>query len=202
MPDPYTPLLLQRLRAIHAGLDVAGFEHCVGGAIALAVHVREPRFTADIDLNVMADPSQPEALWAALPDDVVVHDAAASEIRRDGQTRLIWPDPVTPVDLFLPQHPTFHQLVNDRAVPVDFLGEGIRVMSATDLIVFKSMFDRSKDWVDIETMIECGSGDVDEAVRWLTQFFGSDDSRIARLRRLEHGPGLAGQPPVELPRPE
>lgn len=185
MPEAYTPVLLMRLRAIHAALDAAGFQHCVGGAIALAVHVREPRFTSDIDLNVMAEPERPEPLLDCLPTEIIRHPGAAKEIRRDGQTRLLWSDPETPVDLFLPQHPSYHQLVNDRAILVDFLGSGINVMGATDLMVFKAMFDRSKDWVDIESMIESKAGDVAEATALLTEFLGAEDSRIRRLVELE-----------------
>lgn len=184
MPERGTPLLLGRLQAVHRALDAAGFAHAVGGAIALAVHVREPRFTADIDLNVIADPDHPEPLLRCLPPEVIVPARAAEEIRRDGQTRVIWPDPDTPVDLFLPQHPTYHRLVTDRARAVDFLGEDIPVMDATDLMVFKVLFDRSKDWVDIESLLENRAGDVDEAVRWLTEFLGEDDSRLSRLRSL------------------
>lgn len=184
MAEPYHPTLLVRLRAVNAALTAAGYEHAVGGAIALAVHVRDPRFTSDIDLNVIADALHPEPLLACMPDGVVVHDSAAEEIRSSGQTRLIWPDPMTPVDLFLPQHPIYHRLVTDRAESADFLGAGIKVISATDLMVFKMMFNRSKDWVDIETLLEAGAGDPTEAARWIADFLGEDDVRLSRLREL------------------
>jgi len=187
MTEPHSPTIYTRLRAVHSALDAAGFEHAVGGAIALAVHVLEPRFTADIDLNVIADPEDPEPLLAALPPEITVHPLAARDLRATGQTRLIWPDPDTPVDLFLPQHPTFHRLVTDRAEEVDFLGEGIKVLSATDLMVFKMLFDRAKDWVDIEAMLQAGAGDPDEAAQWVSEFVGADDHRLARFARLRAG---------------
>lgn len=176
-----TPLLLQRLRSVHEALDLGGFDHAVGGAIALAVHVQEPRFTADIDLNVMADADHPEAMLAALPAEVEVTAQAADRIRSDGQVRLFWRNPDTPLDLFLPQHPTYHALVTARAEPVHFLGDDIKVMSATDLMVFKALFDRSKDWVDIESLVESRAGDLEEAARWMSEFVGDDDPRVARL---------------------
>lgn len=182
-----TPLLLRRLRSVHEALDREGFDHAVGGAIALAVHVQEPRFTADIDLNVMADAEHPEAMLSALPPEVEVPDHAADRIRRDGQIRLFWRDPDTPLDLFLPQHPAYHALVTSRAAPVDFLGADIKVMSATDLIVFKTLFDRSKDWVDIESLVESDAGDLEEAARWVSGFVGDDDPRVARLRSMRQG---------------
>lgn len=182
--EPHTPVLLRRLVAIHEALAGAGFDHAVGGAIALAVHVREPRFTADIDLNVIADPARPDELLSVLPPDVEIHATAADEIRRDGQTRLLWRDPTTPLDLFFPQHPTYHRLVADRAELWEFPGASIKVMTATDLMVFKSLFDRSKDWVDIESLVECEAGDAAEAAEWIAEFVGTDDPRFQRLRRI------------------
>lgn len=179
------PLLLTRLQAIHDALDAAGFDHAVGGGIALAHHVEQPRFTADIDLNILADPDHPEHVLAAMPAAILVQEGAADELRSRGQVRLFWPEPTTPVDIFLPQHHAYHQLVTDRAMLSPYLGEGIKVLSATDLIVFKTLFDRSKDWVDIESMLENGAGDIDEVRIWLTEFLGPDDTRIARLDRLQ-----------------
>ncbi|MFT3854826.1 MAG: hypothetical protein QM733_19120 [Ilumatobacteraceae bacterium] len=174
-------LVLSRLQALHEALDRAGFEHAVGGAIALSVHA-EPRATTDMDLNVIADPEHPQRLLDTMPDGVVIHPSAAAELRRDGQVRLIWPHPDTPVDLFLPQHPEFHRLVNDRARPdIEQIGFDIRVISATDLMVFKMLFNRTKDWADIESLLRAGAGDPDEAADWIVQFLGPDDERLTRL---------------------
>ena len=183
MAERTVPILLKRLQSVHAALSTAGYDHAVGGALALAVHV-EPRFTADIDLNVTADAQRPEGLLQALPTDLDVTVGAAAELRRDGQTRLWWRNPDTALDLFLPQHPTYHRLVVERAVPVDFLGAGIKVITATDLVVFKALFNRSKDWVDIEALITESTPDIDEALRWLSEFLPEDDSRLTRLRAL------------------
>jgi hypothetical protein len=171
------------LISVHRALDAAEIEHCIGGAVALAVHA-EPRFTADIDLNVMADPQDPGSLLGCLPSDLDIHRSAAREIERDGQTRLMWRNPATPLDLFLPQHPSYHQLVNDRAVLWDFAGVEIKVMTATDLMVFKMLFDRAKDWVDIESLLEVGAGDPQEAAHWIRQFLGAEDHRLTRLEEL------------------
>lgn len=176
------PVLLRRLNDVHSTLVAGGIDHAVGGAIALAVHVREPRFTADIDLNVMADIDNPEHLLACLPAELEIPADSAEKVRRDGQIRLFWRDPKTPLDLFLPLHPTFHARVLARAEPVDFLGPAVKVMQATDLIIFKALFARSKDWVDIASLAENGAGDVDEAERWVAEILGDDSPNILRLR--------------------
>ena len=61
-----------------------------------------------------------------------------------------------------------------------------RVVSATDLTILKALFDRSKDWVDIEDMLSHGKVDVEDVLRWLQVLLGDDDSRIGRLQSLAH----------------
>lgn len=180
------PGVLQRLIAVHEGFKQAGLDHAVGGALALSVHVYPPRGTADMDLNVTADPHHPEVVLAALPAEVQVHDTAAEEIRSTGQVRLWWRSATldTPVDLFLPQHPVYHRLAVQRAEPADFLGTEIKVLTATDLMVFKMLFNRRRDWADIENLVRCGAGDTTEAAGWVAQFVGADDRRLATLSEI------------------
>ena len=180
---PYTPVLLERIRAVHRSLTSHGYQHAFGGAIALGVYA-EPRFTADIDVNVIADAAHPEGLLAALPAGVEVLDGISAEIRRRRQARLYWSEPRTPLDLFLPQHPTFHQLVVDRAVPAPFLDTDLKVISATDLMVFKMLFDRRRDWADIAAMVEAGAGDPEDAAAWVVAIVGGEDHRLGELRRI------------------
>jgi hypothetical protein len=170
-----------KLLAVHRALDDAGYPHAFGGAIALAYHVQHPRATADIDVNVHADVERPHDVLAALPNGVAHTKANAAALRRDGQCRLYWDR--TPIDLFLPQH-ELHAIVHDRVVVVDFAGVAIPILSATDLTVFKALFDRTKDWADIEEMLRPGAPgrpDLDEVNHWLRRLVGGDDRRVARL---------------------
>ena len=43
------------------------------------------------------------------------------------------------------------------------------------------MFDRTRDWADIEEMLSAGTLDVDAVREHLEQLVGGDDERIARL---------------------
>ncbi len=169
--------LFENLWSVHRSLDRAKIEHSVGGALALAQYTIDPRLTNDIDLNVVSD--NPARLLDALPDDVVIHDGALEELERDGQIRLWWRDPDTPLDLFTPQH-EYHQRVNDRSIPADYGGVLIPTLTATDLMVFKMLFDRPKDWVDIASLLEAGAGRPDEAARIVQELLGDDD-RIDKL---------------------
>lgn len=192
VPELHVPELFRRLIEIHRALDSAGFEHAVGGAIALGQYSLDSRATWDIDLNVIANPLRPKPLLDCLPAEIAIPRSAGASLQRDGQARLNWPNPPTPVDLFLPQHPTFHHLVAERAAPVDFFGDYIKVISATDLVIFKALFDRPKDWIDIATMHDADAADFEEAIQWVSDITG-DQRRIDNLRAImaepRHYPG-------------
>jgi hypothetical protein len=107
------------------------------------------------------------------------HDLAV--IARDGQARLFWND--TPVDVFFATH-RFHRDAGSHVREVPFDGTSIPILSATDLTVFKSFYDRTKDWGDIEAMLDAGTVDAHTALGWLVDVVGGDDHRVSRLRDL------------------
>ena len=175
MGEPRT--LAEKIRYLVGRLDAADIPYLIGGALALAYHVAEPRATQDIDIQVYP-PADLDHLLAALPDDVAVSETDRRGLERDLQIRLWWDR--TPLDLFLPADP-FHEVMRQRAdrVPFPGLTNPLSIVSATDLTVLKALFDRPKDWVDIADMVAFGSVDVADAARWLREF-GQDD----RARRL------------------
>lgn len=173
--------LLDKVLGLHDALDRGQVPHAFGGALALALHVEQPRGTADIDVNISLPTARAAIVMGALPVEVE-HDAASMKaIERDGQVRLWWGR--TPLDLFFPQH-LLHQVVASRTMLMP-LGSGtIPVLSATDLTIFKALFDRTKDWADIEEMVAFGSPDIPEALAWLEAIVGLDDPRVERLRAV------------------
>lgn len=174
--------ILDKVVAIHESLDTAGIEHAFGGALALAFHVEHPRATADIDVNISAPTNEAETVLAHLPDGVAHDVQDVARIRRDGQVRLWWGR--TPVDLFFPQH-LLHRVVAGRVVQMELGETAIPILSATDLTIFKALFNRGKDWVDIGTMLAFGGPDLDEAIAWVSEIVGADDERVARLRTAQ-----------------
>lgn len=180
-------LVLERVLLVHHHLDDARVPHAVGGALALAYHVQEARATRDLDLNVTADPERPEALFTLLPDGVPWGERDIKAVRETGQVRLLWPHPdgqaPIPLDLFFPQH-AFHGVAMTRTETVAMLDGTVPILGATDLMVFKMLFDRRKDWADIEELLRFGKVDVPEARRWLTEIVGADDRRQDTLRDL------------------
>jgi hypothetical protein len=59
-----------------------------------------------------------------------------------------------------------------------------RVPSATALAVFKALFNRTKDWADVEAMIEMDAIDVAEAGAWIERVVGLEDPMLRRTASL------------------
>lgn len=179
-------IVLERTVELSAALTGAGLPHAIGGALALGYHVAEPRATRDIDVNVSVDPQDPQLLFDALPPGVEWSAAEVGRAARDGQVRLFWPvvgEYPLPVDLFLPQH-ELHTVVAGRSELVPMLDAQVPVLSATDLTIFKALFDRAKDWGDIEALLRFGEVDEPEVARWLEAVVGGEDQRCARFAAL------------------
>lgn len=174
------PTFVEKILATHEELERHGVRHAFGGAIALGYHVESPRATSDIDVNITAPTDQAASVLAALPRDVAWTSADTAQIQRDGQVRVFWD--TTPVDLFFPQD-ALHDLVAERVEAVPFADTTIPVLSATDLTIFKALFDRTKDWADIEEMLAYGEVDVDDVRSWLVRLLGADDPRVGRFDR-------------------
>lgn len=172
--------LVDKVVAVARALEAADIPFAFGGALALAYATEEPRGTRDIDVNVFVPASDAERTFAALPAGVSSGPADIEVAARDDQVRLWWGD--TPVDVFFSAG-SFHRGVAERVESVDFAGTTISVLGADDLAVFKVLFDRSKDWVDIEAMLDSCTLDLDEVIRSVRNLLG-EDPRVERLRAL------------------
>jgi hypothetical protein len=177
--------LVETIVELERSLTAASVPHAFGGALALAFHTEEPRGTRDVDVNVFVAPEAVDKVFAALPPEVIHTGADADRVRRDGQVRLFAGD--TPIDLFFTTH-AFHDTAELHVDVVPFAGTEMPVLGATELVVFKAFFDRTKDWADIEAVLEAGTADVHAAIGWLVDLLGGDDPRVARLRDLAHRP--------------
>ena len=175
-----TMSLVDRVVAVCDSLDRAGIPWAIGGALALAYATEEPRATRDIDVNVFVAADDAPRVFAALPTGVRHAASDVDAVTADEQVRLWWDE--TPLDLFFAAD-AFHLEVAERCRRVPFGGREISVLSAEDLAVFKAMFDRPKDWVDIATMHESKAIDLMAAADRLAELLG-DDPRVARMRGL------------------
>jgi len=170
--------LPDRIVALHRALAGAGIDHAVGGAIALAYWTLDPRATSDIDLNVFLPAADAAPALAALPDAVAQPEGTLAAIERDGQVRLWWDD--TPVDLFFDYAPIHAQAARHKQT-VPFAGMELPVLGPIELAVFKAMFDRTRDWADIEALAAAGTLDLPAVRDHLRAMLGEDDERLGRL---------------------
>jgi hypothetical protein len=170
--------LPHRLIAVHDALDRATLPHAFGGAIALAYCTLDPRGTRDLDVNVFVPTGRAEEVLAALPEGVEHTDEDRRRLESDGQVRVWWDD--TPLDLFLDYAP-IHAQAAAHARQVSFEGALIRVLGPVELAVFKAMFDRTKDWADIEAILAAGAADREQIAAALAPMLGDDDARWRRL---------------------
>src|SRR3954451_15851615 len=173
--------LVTKLFAVHDALTEAGLAHAFGGAIALAYCTEEPRGTRDLDLNIFTDSSRAEMALAALPDGISVSTAEVEAVVRRGQRRLWWDD--TPIDVFFNNHP-FHEAVASGVTWVPLERRDIPVLDCASLVVFKALFNRTRDWADIEAVSVRSPGDVDKAAATIEEMIGADDAICRRLASL------------------
>jgi hypothetical protein len=176
--------LPERIVAIHRALSKASLPHAFGGAIALAYATLDPRGTSDVDVNIFTPASAPERALSALPDGIAQPPGTAEVIARDGQVRLWWDE--TPIDLFFDYVPLHDEAARHRRT-VPFEGEQIPILGPVELAVFKVMFDRTRDWADVEAMMEAGTLDLPAVRSAVEQLVDADDDRLRRLDALVHG---------------
>ncbi len=174
----------EKALALARALDHGRIPHAFGGAIALAF-AAEPRGTTDIDVNLFVSVARADEVLAILRElgADVDEPGLRERLARDEQIRLRWTG--TWIDLFFAYSP-LHDACNERARSVSVLGQPIRVLSAEDLAVFKVLFDRPKDWIDLEAIV-LTRGERFEAgyvERWVSDVVGADDPRSAKLRAL------------------
>jgi len=180
----------QKILAIDRVLAHHNLTYAFGGAIALNYH-REPRSTLDIDVNIFTSPAEGEAVLAALGRAFPLQgiDRLSRELAREGQTRALWG--TTFVDLFLAST-AFHNSMAARVERKPFADRLIPVLSIEDLLVCKALFDRPKDWLDIEAVVATRGEELDGAyvLNWLARFLDPQDRRYRQTKALLEGVGL------------
>jgi hypothetical protein len=155
--------------------------HAFGGALALAYYA-EPRATVDIDLNAFVGVDRFEEVSVPLSSLGIDAEAQRAVVERDGQARVFWDD--TPIDLFFAYDP-FHAAAAEARRRVPFGDTQIPILSREHLLVCKVVFNRAKDWIDIEGMLTGDDLlDTAEVLRWVGRIAGDTDPRYDRIATL------------------
>lgn len=178
--------LIDKLVSLVATLDTNDIPYALGGALALANYLPKDsvRTTYDIDLNIFSESQEASKVLSslALPE---MHGGDAVEVaKRDGQVRLLWDD--TPVDLFFAdiefckqaEHNALSMTLHDHVIPI---------LSVTDLVTCKVIFNRDKDWLDVASVREHPNLDWDLVEHWVCVICGSDSTQWHSLVRHVRG---------------
>jgi hypothetical protein len=188
--------LVPKIVSLHEMLDSVGVPHQFGGAIALAWY-RNPRATTDIDVNVTLPPAAAEPVLGLLSRlGVTVTPEDRATIARDGQARLDWAGSY--LDVFFATT-DLHLEMAQLARMVRFGPVDIPILAPEHLIVCKAIFDRPKDWLDIEEILLWGT-EVDAArtLHWVGEILCSEAEEYTRLARLLATGAAGSQAPVGL----
>lgn len=186
-PPVQEPSWVAKVELLNQRLRESGIPYAFGGAIALNYH-RDPRSTLDIDINIFLPPDDKtrvieilEGLYG-LPD----RQRLLNELADRGQGRSKWG--MTFIDIFFADT-DFHQSMAARTVREQFDTETIPVLSIEDLLVCKALFNRPKDWIDIEAVAVTTSHEIDSAYieHWLEYFLDRTDPVFEKLRSILGG---------------
>ena len=180
--------LAERVVAVHRALARRRVPHAFGGAIALAYATLDPRGTSDIDVNVFVPAEDCARALRALPAGVTVPPGTPERVARDGQVRLFYAG--TPLDLFF-DYVALHAAAARHRRTVPFAGTRIPVLGPTELAAFKAMFDRTRDWADIEAMLAARALDLDAVKAEVAALVGAQDPRLDRLDEAARRAALA-----------
>ena len=150
---------------------------CARARLLRRTHGRPSTSTSTCSFPRSASPTSPAPLarLGAAADDPAIEAIA----RRDGQVRVMWD--ATPIDLFF-AYDAFHEAAAAARQAVPFADGTIPILAADHLVVCKVIYNRPRDWVDIEAVLAAGA-DVRaaEVLRWVARIAGDEDPRYERI---------------------
>lgn len=183
-------------------LEGAGLLAALGGGLALNVWV-VPRVTKDVDLNVFVGEERYEELLGVLAATGCAPARAGgpwtAETRanflrqaREGEVAVAWLGEIR-IDVFVPSIP-FYADAEQTVRWVEFPdGKQRRVLSPESLAVFKLLFFRDKDLVDLRRLVAARRETLDAG--WvrarMVEMLGPDDDRVVAWDEIVSTHGLA-----------
>jgi hypothetical protein len=171
----------ENAQRIADALTEAGIPYAIGGALALAI-AGVPRGTADVDINVFVPEDQVAGVIDALCrlGIEIEPGAAMAAAHRDGMFIGRWDG--MRIDVFLPSIPFSHEAKRTRIQVTDAEGWTGWFLSAEALAVYKLLYFRGKDIVDLERLVAVAGPDLDHGYvrRWIVDMMGEEDERVGR----------------------
>lgn len=144
-----------------------------------------PRGTLDVDLDVFEGTDRLDVVFGALVAAGVIVDEAEARRTVDERGDFRGSYHGMRIDVFVAFN-EYHAAVRDRRVQRQILGRPMWILSAEDTLIFKVLFDRGKDWIDLERLIALRKGSLDReyVCDWLRRWLDAGDDRLTRLEAL------------------
>lgn len=183
---------LEAALRIASAFETAGIHYALGGALAYGLWA-VPRATVDVDVNVFAADRELDSVFEVLASLGMPLDAAAARAQNARQGMFVTRWGLYRIDVFTPS--------------IDFAWEAERtrvrhsigrvqawILSAESIAVFKLLFFRGKDLVDLERLVAVRPELDTRYVRaWIAAMMGADDERVRAWDRIVSGVRLASQ---------
>ncbi|MHB8875393.1 MAG: nucleotidyltransferase family protein [Myxococcaceae bacterium] len=178
------PELVEVVVALIDVFERSDLPYAFGGAIALSAWA-EPRATVDIDLDAWVEADRLPALFELLERAGATIDrvAATASAAEQGMFEA-WQGGIR-IDVFVPSVPFYAEALSRRR-RTRIADHETWALSPECLAVFKMLFFRPKDLVDVARLVAIGAAGFDRKFveRWLTDMVGADDPRLAAWFRL------------------
>ncbi len=159
-------------------LEEAQVPYAIGGALAYGLW-GDPRGTHDVDINLFVEPAQLDGALTAMERAGTRFDRAAAHRAAEEGDVLIGDHHGMRIDVFTPSIPFSWEAGRTR-VRVEGPTGPRSFLSAEATVIFKLLFYRAKDLVDIEKLVAVQGGDLDRAYirRWMVDMMGEEDERV------------------------
>jgi hypothetical protein len=178
------PQPLEVALSLAASFSSRHVDYALGGAFAYGVWAI-PRGTLDVDVNVFVPPERLPDVMDALVDEgaEVDRDTALKRAEAEGMFEA-WVGPIR-IDVFVPSIPYSWEAARRRR-SVTIAGRSCDVLSPESLAVFKLLFFRPKDLVDLERLVAVQGDALDDADvrRAVVEMLGEDDPRVREWDRI------------------
>jgi hypothetical protein len=164
--------------------DAHGIPYALGGALAYGIW-GIPRATLDVDINVFIEDDELGKLADALSALGIATET--ERLRRESAARglMVVHFGSYRIDLFTPSIAFSREAQRTRR-QIQIEGRSVYFLSAEALSVFKLLFFRPKDIVDLERLVEVQGEQLDTAYvrRELAAMMGEEDERVRRWDQL------------------
>ncbi|HEX9711527.1 MAG TPA: hypothetical protein VGB52_03115 [Actinomycetota bacterium] len=162
-----TGTLTDALLAVHDILEAVGVPHALCGGLAANLYREEVRATSDVDLAVAVGPAHIVDLVKRFAD----HGWRAEPYWRQGEQLRLTRGDLPRVDCLVATT-DYERTAIERSTLATIEGHELHVLAAEDLIVFKLVAGRARDYEAVAAIINARGGrlDVEYIKGWLEQF--------------------------------